>query len=55
MKSNQIKIKSEIVEQQQRLQTFASDNNITSLERNENRILSQTKNLGVNLDQVLVE
>lgn len=41
--------------QQQRIQTFASENNITSLERDENRVLSQTKNLGANLDQALAD
>jgi succinoglycan biosynthesis transport protein ExoP len=44
-----------IYEQQQRLQIFASENNITSLERDENRVLSQTKNLGANLDKALAD
>jgi len=44
-----------ISEQQQRLQLFASENNITSLERDENRALSQTKNLGDNLDKALAD
>ena len=44
-----------ISEQQQRLQVFASENNITSLERDENRALSQTKNLGANLDKALAD
>lgn len=44
-----------ITDQKQRLQLFAGENNITSLERDENRALSQTKNLGVNLDQALAE
>lgn len=44
-----------ISEQQQRLQLFASENQITSLERDENRVLSQTKNLGANLDKALAE
>ena len=44
-----------ISEQQQRLQIFASENNITSLERDENRALSQTKNLGANLDKALAD
>ena len=44
-----------ITDQEQRLQSFASENNITSLERDENRVLSQTKNLGVNLDQALAD
>jgi hypothetical protein len=44
-----------IAEQELLLQTFASENNITSLERDENRALSQTKNLGANLDDALAE
>lgn len=44
-----------ILEQQQRLQFFASENNITSLERDENRTLSQTKNLSANLDKALAD
>lgn len=44
-----------ITEQEQRVQSFASENNITSLERDENRALSQTKNLGTNLDQALAD
>ncbi|MFT6993010.1 MAG: hypothetical protein ACJASL_005011 [Paraglaciecola sp.] len=44
-----------ISDQEQRLQSFASENNITSLERDENRALSQTKNLGTNLDQALAD
>ena len=44
-----------ITEQAQLLQSFASHNNITSLERDENRVLSQAKNLGANLDQALAE
>ena len=44
-----------ITDQQQRLQSFAGENNITSLERDENRALSQTKNLGLNLDQALAD
>ena len=44
-----------ITEQAQRLQSFASQNNITSLERDENRVLSQTKNLGIYFDQALAE
>jgi uncharacterized protein involved in exopolysaccharide biosynthesis len=44
-----------ITEQEQRLQSFASQNNITSLERDENRVLSQTKNLGVYFDQALAD
>lgn len=44
-----------ISDQQQRLQLFASENNITSLERDENRTLSQTKNLGANLDKALAD
>jgi succinoglycan biosynthesis transport protein ExoP len=44
-----------ITEQTQRLQSFAGQNNITSLERDENRVLSQTKNLGVYFDQAMAE
>ncbi len=44
-----------ITDQEQRLQFFARENNITSLERDENRTLSQTKNLGANLDQALAD
>ena len=44
-----------INDQEQRIKFFASENNITSLERDENRVLSQTKNLGANLDQALAE
>jgi succinoglycan biosynthesis transport protein ExoP len=44
-----------IVNQQQLLKLFAVENNITSLERDENRILSQVKNLGVSLDQTVAE
>jgi len=44
-----------INDQKQQLKTFASENNITSLERDENRVLSQTKNLGANLDEALAE
>lgn len=44
-----------ISEQQQRLQIFARENNITSIERDENRVLSHTKNLGANLDEALAE
>ncbi|PKG97614.1 tyrosine-type recombinase/integrase [Paraglaciecola sp. MB-3u-78] len=44
-----------INDQEQQLKFFASENNITSLERDENRVLSQTKNLGANLDQALAE
>jgi succinoglycan biosynthesis transport protein ExoP len=44
-----------ITEQAQLLQSFAGQNNITSLERDENRVLSQAKNLGANLDQALAE
>jgi hypothetical protein len=44
-----------IVNQQQLLELFAVENNITSLERDENRILSQVKNLGVSLDQTVAE
>jgi uncharacterized protein involved in exopolysaccharide biosynthesis len=44
-----------ITEQEQRLQSFASENNITSIERDENRVLSQTKNLGKNLDKALAD
>ncbi|MBU3003437.1 hypothetical protein [Paraglaciecola arctica] len=48
-------LETKISEQQQRLQLFAQENNITSLERDENRALSQTKNLGANLDQALAD
>jgi succinoglycan biosynthesis transport protein ExoP len=41
--------------QQQLLELFALENNITSLERDENRVLSQTKNLGASLDQAVAE
>jgi succinoglycan biosynthesis transport protein ExoP len=41
--------------QQQLLELFAVENNITSLERDENRVLSQTKNLGASLDQAVAE
>lgn len=44
-----------IADQEKRLQSYASENNITSLERDENRTLSQTKNLGSNIDQALAE
>ena len=44
-----------ITEQKQQLEIFADENNITSLERDENRALSQTKNLGANLDQALAD
>jgi uncharacterized protein involved in exopolysaccharide biosynthesis len=44
-----------ISEQQKRVKLYASENNITSLERDENRALSQTKNLGANLDEALAE
>ena len=44
-----------IAEQEQQLEIFANENNITSLERDENRVLSQTKNLGTNLDQALAD
>ncbi|MEP1448417.1 MAG: hypothetical protein ABJK37_20105 [Paraglaciecola sp.] len=44
-----------IAEQQQRLQYFANENSITSLERDENRVLSRTKNLGANLDKALAD
>lgn len=44
-----------ISEQAQQLQIFANENNITSLERDENRALSKTKNLGDNLDQALAD
>lgn len=48
-------LESKIFEQEQQLQFFALENNITSLERDENRVLSQSKNLGANLDQALAE
>ena len=48
-------LKLKITEQQQRLQMFASENDITSLERDENRALSQTKNTAANLDQSLAD
>lgn len=44
-----------IAKQQQLLESFAIENNITSLERDENRVLSQTKNLGASLDQAVAE
>jgi uncharacterized protein involved in exopolysaccharide biosynthesis len=44
-----------ITEQQQRLQIFANENDITSLERDENRALSQAKNAAENLDQSLAD
>jgi succinoglycan biosynthesis transport protein ExoP len=44
-----------IANQRQFLELFALENNITSLERDENRVLSQTKNLGSSLDQAVAE
>ena len=44
-----------IADQQQLLESFAVENNITSLERDENRVLSQTKNLGASLDQAIAD
>lgn len=48
-------LEEKIAEQQQFLQLFASEHNITSLQRDENRALSQTKNLAANLDQALAD
>lgn len=48
-------LEEKIAEQQQVLQLFASEHNITSLQRDENRALSQTKNLAANLDQALAD
>jgi succinoglycan biosynthesis transport protein ExoP len=44
-----------IIEQQQRLQEFAKLHNITSIERDENRILNKVKSLGLSLDEALSE
>jgi len=44
-----------IIEQEEKLQSFANKNNITSLERDENRALSQTKNLASIIDKSLAE
>jgi succinoglycan biosynthesis transport protein ExoP len=44
-----------IANQQQLLELFALENNITSLERDENQVLNQTKNLGASLDQTIAE
>jgi succinoglycan biosynthesis transport protein ExoP len=48
-------LEEKIKNQQQRLELFAFENNITSLERDENRHVSQTKSLGTSLDQVVSE
>ncbi|MGS2720985.1 hypothetical protein [Paraglaciecola aestuariivivens] len=48
-------LEEKIVAQNALLEAFANENNITSLERDENRILSQTKNLANNLDQALAD
>ncbi len=48
-------LEDKIANQQQFLELFALENNITSLERDENRVLSQTKNLGASLDQAVAE
>lgn len=48
-------LEAKITEQEQVLSEFASDNNITSIERDENRVLNQVKNLGENLDLALAD
>jgi len=48
-------LEEKIANQQQLLELFAFENNITSLERDENRVLSQTKNLGASLDKTVTE
>jgi succinoglycan biosynthesis transport protein ExoP len=48
-------LEDKIANQQQSLELFALENNITSLERDENRVLSQTKNLGESLDQAVAD
>jgi succinoglycan biosynthesis transport protein ExoP len=48
-------LEQKIANQKQNLELFALENNITSLERDENRVLSQTKNLGASLDQAVAE
>lgn len=48
-------LEDKIANQQKFLELFALENNITSLERDENRVLSQTKNLGASLDQAVAE
>jgi len=48
-------LEDKIANQQQFLELFALEYNITSLERDENRVLSQTKNLGESLDQAVAE
>jgi uncharacterized protein involved in exopolysaccharide biosynthesis len=44
-----------IANQQQLLELFASENNITSVERDESRVLTKAKNLGASLDQTVAE
>jgi succinoglycan biosynthesis transport protein ExoP len=48
-------LEDKIANQQQSLELFALENNITSLERDESRVLSQTKNLGESLDQAVAD
>jgi succinoglycan biosynthesis transport protein ExoP len=48
-------LEDKIANQQQSLELFALKNNITSLERDESRVLSQTKNLGESLDQAVAD
>jgi uncharacterized protein involved in exopolysaccharide biosynthesis len=48
-------LEEKIANQQQLLELFASENNITSLIRDENQVLNKTKNLGASLDQTVAE
>ena len=48
-------LEAKIMNQQKLLKLFAFENNITSPEWDENRVLSQTKYLGVSLDENVAE
>ncbi|MEP0175694.1 MAG: hypothetical protein ABJH28_16800 [Paraglaciecola sp.] len=48
-------LEQKIVEQKYQVQNFAQSNNITSLERDENRVLNKVKNLSTSLDLAVAE
>lgn len=48
-------LEQKIVEQKVQVQSFAQNNNITSLERDENRVLNKVKNLSTSLDLAVAE
>ena len=53
---NQLRLLEEkIIEQKQQVEAFAQTNNITSLERDENRVLNKVKNVSASLDSAIAE